>query len=247
MRIFLVLVALLLVSCPESRAGSEEAFAAARRDLVTLIESHVQATRSYIDKESLNPKVMAVMGAVPRHRFVPPDQEKYAYDNRPLAIGYGQTISQPYIVALMTDLLETAPADRVLEIGTGSGYQAAVLARLVAEVYSIEIIEPLAKEAEERIRRLAITNLRTRVGDGYYGWKEHAPYDAIIVTAAASHVPPPLLAQLKVGGRMIIPVGSGFQTQQLLLIIKEKDDRLLTRQILPVVFVPLTGSSSTAP
>lgn len=247
MRIFLVLLALLLVSCPGSRAGSEDAFAAARRGMVKLIETDVQATRSYIDKESLEPKVMAVMGAVPRHRFVPPDQEKYAYDNRPLAIGYGQTISQPYIVALMTDLLEVTPADRVLEIGTGSGYQAAVLARLAAEVYSIEIIEPLAKEAEERIRRLEIANIRTRAGDGYYGWSEHAPYDAIIVTAAASHVPPPLLHQLKVGGRMIIPVGSGFQTQQLLLIIKEKDDRLITRQILPVVFVPLTGSPKAAP
>lgn len=247
MRIFLVLLALLLVACPCSRAGSEEALAAARRDMVKLIESDVQATRSYIDKESLDPKVMAVLGAVPRHRFIPPDQEKYAYDNRPLAIGYGQTISQPYIVALMTDLLEVTPADRVLEIGTGSGYQAAVLARLAAEVYSIEIIEPLAKEAEERIQHLAIANIQTRAGDGYYGWSEHAPYDAIIVTAAASHVPPPLIRQLKVGGRMIIPVGSGFQTQQLLLIIKEKDDRLITRQILPVVFVPLTGSPRTAP
>lgn len=247
MRVFLVLLALLFIPSPGCLAGSEETFAVARREMVTLIETDVRATRSYIDKESLDPKVMAVMGTVPRHRFVPPDQEKYAYENRPLAIGYGQTISQPYIVALMTDLLEVTPADRVLEIGTGSGYQAAVLARLAAEVYSIEIIEPLAKGAEERIRSLEIANIRTRVGDGYYGWSEHAPYDAIIVTAAASHVPPPLLGQLKVGGRMIIPVGSGFQTQQLLLIIKEKDDRLLTRQILPVVFVPLTGSSRTAP
>ena len=142
----------------------------------------------------------------------------------------------------MTDLLEVQPTDRVLEVGTGSGYQAAVLARLVQQVYSIEIIEPLAKEAKERLDRLAIANIETRSGDGYYGWPDHAPFDAIIVTAAASHVPPPLIKQLKVGGRMVIPVGSGFQTQQLLLVTKEDDDTITARQILPVAFVPLTGS-----
>ena len=247
MKIYL-LVFILLLSLPlSSRAGSPDDFAAARQELVHQIDEHVQATRTYIDKETLDPRVMAAMASVPRHLFVPPGLQDAAYENRPLAIGYGQTISQPYIVALMTDLLEVSPADKVLEVGTGSTYQAAILAWLGAEVYSLEIIEPLAKEAEERIRRLAIANIHTKAGDGYYGWDEHAPYDAIIVTAAASHVPPPLIAQLKVGGRMIIPVGSGFHTQQLLLITKENDGRLTTRQILPVVFVPLTGGSGTAP
>jgi protein-L-isoaspartate(D-aspartate) O-methyltransferase len=142
----------------------------------------------------------------------------------------------------MTDLLEVTPTDRVLEVGTGSGYQAAILAQLVQHVYTIEIIEPLAKETEERLQRLNMSNIQTRIGDGYYGWSEHAPFDAIVVTAAASQIPPPLIRQLKEGGRMVIPLGSGFQTQQLLLITKEGEDRITTRQILPVVFVPLTGS-----
>jgi protein-L-isoaspartate(D-aspartate) O-methyltransferase len=187
------------------------------------------------------------MAAVPRHLFVPLASRGLAYENRPLAIGHGQTISQPYIVALMTDLLAVSPGDKVLEVGTGSLYQAAILAWLGAEVYTMEIIEPLAKEADDRLKRLALANIRTRAGDGYYGWPEQAPFDAIIVTAAASHVPPPLIGQLKPGGRMIIPVGSGFHTQQLLLITKENDGRLTTRQVLPVVFVPLTGGSGPSP
>ncbi|MDK9705635.1 MAG: protein-L-isoaspartate(D-aspartate) O-methyltransferase [Desulforhopalus sp.] len=247
MKIYPLIIILLLTLPFPSRAYSPDRYAAARQELVRQIESHVQATRAYIDKEALDPRVMAAMGAVPRHLFVPPGLQESAYDNRPLAIGYGQTISQPYIVALMTDLLGVLPASKVLEVGTGSAYQAAILAWLGAEVYSLEIIEPLAKEAKERVRRLAIASIHTRAGDGYYGWVEHAPYDAIIVTAAASHVPPPLISQLKVGGRMIIPVGSGFHTQQLLLITKENDGSLTTRQILPVVFVPLTGGSSTPP
>jgi protein-L-isoaspartate(D-aspartate) O-methyltransferase len=247
MKIYLLVFILLLALPIPSRADSQDRFAAARQKLVHQIEEHVQATRTYIDKETLDPRVMAAMASVPRHLFVPPDLQDAAYENRPLAIGYGQTISQPYIVALMTDLLEVSPADKVLEVGTGSAYQAAILAWLGAEVYSLEIVEPLAKEAAERVGRLAIAGIHTRAGDGYYGWDEHAPYDAIIVTAAASHVPPPLITQLKVGGRMIIPVGSGFHTQQLLLITKENDGRLTTRQILPVVFVPLTGASGTAP
>ncbi len=242
MRILLLLLVFQVTFCTALRAEFEENLASAREGLVQQIEEHVRATRRYIDKQHLDPKVMEVMRTVPRHEFVPPALRKNAYENRPLAIGHGQTISQPYIVALMTDLLEVTPADRVLEVGTGSGYQAAILAQLVQQVYSIEIIEPLAQEAKERLQRLGMGNIATRAGDGYYGWSEHAPYDAIIVTAAAGHVPPPLIQQLRAGGRMVIPVGSGFQTQQLLLITKESGDRITTRQILPVVFVPLTGT-----
>ena len=164
-----------------------------------------------------------------------------AYDNRPLSIGHGQTISQPYIVAVMTDLLKVGAGDTVLEIGTGSGYQAAVLGELGASVASIEIVEPLAKEAGERLRRLGYAKVATRVGDGYHGWPERGPFDAIIVTAAASHVPPPLVQQLKRGGRMVIPIGAAFQTQQLMLVEKRADGALTTRQLMAVRFVPLTG------
>ena len=239
MRILLLLLVFMGTFCTALRAEFDENLASAREGLVQQIEEHVRATRRYIDKQHLDPKVMEVMRTVPRHEFVPAPLRKNAYENRPLAIGHGQTISQPYIVALMTDLLEVTPAHRVLEVGTGSGYQAAILAQLVQQVYTIEIIEPLAQEAKER---LGMDNIETRAGDGYYGWSEHAPYDAIIVTAAAGHVPPPLIQQLRAGGRMVIPVGSGFQTQQLLLITKESGDRITTRQILPVVFVPLTGT-----
>jgi protein-L-isoaspartate(D-aspartate) O-methyltransferase len=158
-----------------------------------------------------------------------------------LPIGYGQTISQPYIVALMTDLLKVNSGDVVLELGTGSGYQAAILSGLVKRVYTIEIIEPLARQAKSRLARLGYGNVTTRLGDGYYGWPEYAPFDGIIVTAAASHVPPPLIEQLKPGGRMVIPVGDRFFTQQLLLVEKTADGQITTRQVLPVRFVPLTG------
>ena len=178
---------------------------------------------------------------VPRHEFVPADQRPYAYENRPLPIGYGQTISQPYIVAIMTDLLGLEKNDRVLEIGTGSGYQAAVLAELVDSVFTIEIIEGLGRQTSERLERLGYDNVRTRIGDGYYGWPSKAPFDAIIVTAASSHIPPPLIKQLKPGGRMIIPVGSRFMVQQLLLVTKDPTNKVTTRQIMPVSFVPLTG------
>jgi protein-L-isoaspartate(D-aspartate) O-methyltransferase len=184
-------------------------------------------------------RVLDAMRIVPRHAFVPPSQVAHAYENRPLPIGYGQTISQPYIVALMTQLAAPQSTHRVLEVGTGSGYQAAVLAKLAGDVYSIEIIEPLAATARTRLR--AYPNVRTRVGDGYYGWKEAAPFDAIVVTAAAGNVPPPLLAQLKPGGRMVVPVGSSFFTQRLLLVTKDANGRVRTRSVLPVRFVPLTG------
>jgi protein-L-isoaspartate(D-aspartate) O-methyltransferase len=189
----------------------------------------------------LDPRVLDALDKVPRHRFVPDAVRDEAYANRPLPIGYGQTISQPYIVALMTDLLHLKQGDRVLEIGTGSGYQAAVLAELTPDVYSMEIIEPLSRRAAATLKREGYGGVRLRLGDGYNGWPEAAPFDAIIVTAAASHIPPPLIRQLKPGGRMVIPVGTQFLTQQLLLVRKRADDGVTTRQILPVRFVPLTG------
>jgi len=192
-------------------------------------------------KRSFDEKVLSALNEVRRHEFVPRNARDEAYANHPLPIGHGQTISQPYIVALMTDLVNPEEGDVVLEIGTGSGYQAAVLAKLVKKVYSIEIIEPLAKSASERLDRLGYENVETRLGDGYYGWEEHAPFDAIVVTAAASHVPPPLIQQVKPGGRMIIPVGGRFMLQYLLLIEKAIDGEIVTRQITAVRFVPLTG------
>ena len=212
-----------------------------RQQLVNVIEADVRATSLYLDKQALDPRVLQALGKVPRHEFVPQEERRFAYANRPLPIGYGQTISQPYIVAVMTDLLKPTADSKVLEVGTGSGYQAAILAELVNKVYSIEIIEPLAMQAQARLAQLGYTNINTRAGDGYYGWEEAAPFDAIVVTAAASHVPPPLIKQLKVGGRMIIPVGSRFMTQELLLVSKQADGSITTRQILPVRFVPLTG------
>ena len=233
--IFLVLLLLL------ASAALGDEYAEARQQLVEEIEQDVRATSLYLDKQALDPRVMTAISKVPRHQFVPAAQRHHAYANRPLPIGYGQTISQPYIVALMSDLIKPQPGDRVLELGTGSGYQAAMLSELTGQVYSIEVIDVLGKQAAERLGRLGYDNVTVRLGDGYYGWEEHAPFDAIVVTAAASHVPPPLVAQLKPGGRMVIPVGSRFLTQQLLLIEKQPDGQLVTRQILPVKFVPLTG------
>ncbi len=184
--------------------------------------------------------VIDAMRAVPRHRFVPDDLQRSAYNDHALPIGHGQTISQPYIVALMTDLVRPKRDFVVLEIGTGSGYQAAILAKLVKHVYSIEIIEGLANGATNTLKRLGYNNVTTKLGDGYYGWEEHGPYDAIVVTAAATHVPPPLVQQLKPGGRIVIPVGGRFMTQQLLLIEKNKKNELITRQMGAVRFVPLT-------
>ena len=187
---------------------------------------------------------MEAMTRVPRHKFVPDTLIPYAYNNQPLPIGEGQTISQPYIVAIMTDLLGIKSSDVVLEIGTGSGYQAAVMAELAEQVYTIEIIEPLYKSATKRLAGLSYGNITTRLGDGYYGWPEHAPFDAIMVTAAAGQVPPPLIRQLKPEGKMIIPVGGAFMTQFLILIEKRADGSLSTRQILPVPLV-LQPTAST--
>jgi protein-L-isoaspartate(D-aspartate) O-methyltransferase len=213
----------------------------ARKQLVKQIEQDVKDTQSYLGKKELSPRVIQALLSVPREEFVPESQKRFAYQNRPLPIGYGQTISQPYIVAIMTDLLDTKPGDKVLEVGTGSGYQAAVLDEIVNNVYSIEIIEELSDEAAARLKRLGYSKIKIRTGDGYYGWESEAPFDGIVVTAAASYIPPPLIKQLKPGGRMIIPVGSRFMTQQLLLVTKQDDGSITTRQILPVRFVPLTG------
>jgi len=223
-------------------AGAADDYQALRQRLVEQISQDVMDTRGYIGKSTLDQRVMRVMGLVGRHRFVPAQLQSQAYENRPLPIGYGQTISQPYIVALMTDLLEPEAGDVVLEIGTGSGYQAAILSRLVSRVYSIEIIPELAESASERLQRLGFANVEVRNADGYFGWQEHAPFDAIIVTAASSHIPPPLVQQLKPGGIMVIPVGAVFQVQQLTLVQKAPDGELTTRQVLPVSFVPFTGA-----
>lgn len=231
----------VLITIWASSAIAAESFSTLRQQMVHLIEQDVRETSLYLDKTQLDPRVIEVMGQVPRHRFVPLSVRDKAYENRPLSIGYGQTISQPYIVAIMTDLTSPGPEARALEVGTGSGYQAAVLSRLVDKVYTMEIVEPLGEEAIERLQRLGYDNIEVSITDGYYGWETHAPFDIIIVTAAASHIPPPLIKQLKPGGKMIIPVGSRFMTQQLLLIEKETDEQTTVRQILPVRFVPLTG------
>ena len=184
---------------------------------------------------------LAALRKVPRHSFVPTDQVANAYEDRPLPIGYGQTISQPYIVAYMTEIIKPKPGQKVLEIGTGSGYQAAVLAEIVGKVYTIEIVEELGKQATTRLKNLNYKNIDVKTADGYYGWKEHAPFDAIVVTAAAEYIPTPLKEQLKDGGRMIIPVGSPYMTQQLMLIEKT-GDKFRTSSKMPVRFVPFKRS-----
>jgi protein-L-isoaspartate(D-aspartate) O-methyltransferase len=188
-------------------------------------------------------RVLAAMRRVPRHEFVPPDLQPAAYEDRPLPIGEGQTISQPYIVALMTEVLELSPDDRVLEIGTGSGYQAAVLAELTDQVYTIEILASLGERAGETLRRLGYDQVKVKIGDGYLGWEEHAPYDAIIVTCAPEQIPQPLVEQLAEGGRMVIPVGSRH-AQELVLVVKE-EGQIRQREIIPVLFVPMTGEHAS--
>jgi protein-L-isoaspartate(D-aspartate) O-methyltransferase len=202
------------------------------------------AARQRMVREQLSefpPRVVAAMGTVPRDQFLPEEKESYAYVDGPVPIGYGQTISQPYIVALMTAQLMPQPADRVLEIGTGSGYQAAVLAQLVAEVYTIEIIAPLAQHAAATLRRLGCNNVHQRIGDGFNGWPEAAPFDAVIVTCAPESVPPPLVAQLKSGGRMLIPVGP--QGDQELFVLLKQGSQLSQHAVCPVRFVPMTGTT----
>ncbi|MBN2580169.1 MAG: protein-L-isoaspartate(D-aspartate) O-methyltransferase [Pirellulales bacterium] len=221
---------------PVPAAGTSEeepeSFRAARRRMV-----ETQMRRRDID----DPRVLKVMGKVPRQCFVPENEKYAAYDDRPLPIGYGQTISQPYIVALMTQLARPKPEDRALEVGAGCGYQSAVLAELSKEVYAIEIIGPLAAAAKKRLAELGYRNVTLRCGDGYQGWKEHAPFDVILVTAAPEHVPQPLVDQLAVGGRMVIPVGR--YSQDLLLLEKLPDGSIRRQSVAPVVFVPMTGEA----
>lgn len=205
------------------------------------IEMEVHLTRHLIGKNSLNDRVMTAMKKVPRHEFLPPDLRYCAYDNGPAPIGSGQTISQPYIVALMSDLLDTKPSDIILEIGSGSGYQAAVLSQLVQQVYSVEIIEDLATAARKRLIKLGYNNVEIRNDDGYFGWSEHAPYDGIIVTAAAPHIPQPLIDQLRTGARLVIPVGFPYSYQELMVVEKRANGEIETQMVLGVSFVPLTG------
>jgi protein-L-isoaspartate(D-aspartate) O-methyltransferase len=222
-----------------SAQDSSDPYAGQRRALMAELREQADAgpgSRAHIDREALE-----LIARVPRHAYVPESQRRHAYQNRPLPIGHGQTISQPYIVALMTTLVRPGAGQKILEIGTGSGYQAAVLAESGARVYTIEIIEPLATRAAKVLREQGYDTINTRIADGYYGWEAHAPFDAIVVTAAASSVPPPLIAQLRPGGRMVIPVGGSFMTQTLMQVDKDPAGRVKTRQILPVRFVPLTG------
>jgi protein-L-isoaspartate(D-aspartate) O-methyltransferase len=214
-----------------------------RARMIQTIREHARSATDALGRDFIAPEVLAVMERLPRHAFVPDGQRAYAYEDRPLPIGHGQTISQPFIVALMTDLLRARPDDAVLEVGTGSGYQAAVLAQLVRAVHTIEIIEGLAETARERLPPPAYRNVETHVGDGYYGVPSAAPFDGIVVTAAASQIPPPLIRQLRPGGRMVIPVGRGFMLQHLMMVDKDAGGAIRTRQTLPVRFVPLTRSS----
>ncbi|MFQ6069343.1 MAG: protein-L-isoaspartate(D-aspartate) O-methyltransferase [Candidatus Aminicenantales bacterium] len=229
------LLLLIVLFCTAlSLWAQDEPFFAARRK--RMVEEQLKA-RDITDR-----KVLKVMGTIPRHLFVNPQYKKQAYSDYPLPIDEGQTISQPYIVALMTQVLDLKPGDRVLEIGTGSGYQAAVLAHIADEVYSIEIRKNLAQKAEKKLQELNYKNVRVKWGDGYFGWEEYAPFDAIIVTCAANHVPPPLLEQLKDGGRLVIPLGSTLYFQTLTLITK-RGEKLKTKHILGVRFVPMIGEA----
>jgi protein-L-isoaspartate(D-aspartate) O-methyltransferase len=237
--IAVLLAATCLSSNPVVPADAE--LAAANTALWGDVEFQISRLRTELGIDRLSPAVRRVLHEVPRERFVPQDQRRHAYENRPLPIGFGQTISQPLIVAVMTELLAIEPGDRVFELGTGSGYQAAVLGALGAEVYSVEIIPELGERARATLDELGYTAVKSRVGDGYFGWEAAAPFDAIIVTAASEHIPPPLLQQLKPGGRMIIPVGSRFLTQKLVLVTRDQGGSVRTREVLPVTFVPLTG------
>ena len=222
-------------------AEREDEFLEARERLIAEIAAEARETAAYLGKDALDARVIAALRKAPREEFVPESSRSLAYLNRPLSIGHGQTISQPFIVALMTDLLALAPDSRVLEIGTGCGYQTAILAELAAQVFTVEVVAPLAEAARERLQRLGYTNVAFRTGDGWAGWPEHAPYDAIIVTAAARDRPDALIAQLAPGGRMAVPVGRSGLTQRLMLIEKDGAGRVTESGRLPVAFVPLVG------
>jgi protein-L-isoaspartate(D-aspartate) O-methyltransferase len=234
-----LLVAFLFRCAPQRDEASNPADESAQGGIVALQQAHEEMVRDQIAARGVHDaRVLAALRDVPRHFFVPPEMLRYAYADTPLPIGYGQTISQPYVVAFMTEALEPKPDDRVLEIGTGSGYQAAVLARLCRDVYSMEIVEPLAREAAERLERLGYANIHLRTGDGYRGWPEAAPFDGIIVTAAPEKIPQALLEQLRVGGRMIVPVGRGDQT---LVRIRRTPKGFAQESLMLVRFVPMVS------
>ncbi|HEY8036459.1 MAG TPA: protein-L-isoaspartate(D-aspartate) O-methyltransferase [Methylobacter sp.] len=209
------------------------------------IEMEVKLTRHLIGKDALSDRVMAAIKEVPRHKFLPADFRFLAYANGPAPIGLGQTISQPYIVALMTDLLNPKPTDTILEIGTGSGYQTAILSKLVKQVYSLEIIEELSTKARRQLKKMGYTNVTVRTGDGHLGWPEHAPFDGIIVTAAAAYIPEALIDQLGAGARLVIPVGVAYSYQELIVIEKDANGEIESRNILGVSFVPLSSGHET--
>ena len=216
---------------------------ALREDMLAVIAAGAFALRDSIGKSAFDQRVMTAMRKVPRHEFVPIELQPYAYANVPLPIGFEKTISQPFIVALMTDLLDIKADDSVLEIGTGLGYQTAILAQLARKVYSIEIIEELGQKAKQRLRRQGYSNVELKIANGYQGWPEHAPFDKVIVTAAPDLIPPPLIHQLKAGGKMVIPAGLP-NTQQLILAEKLANGRMTTKEILPVRFSQLEGTGS---
>jgi protein-L-isoaspartate(D-aspartate) O-methyltransferase len=222
-----------------------EYFEEQRREMVAAIRAIADHLAAELGKTALDERVLGAMAKVPRHEFVPVEVQRYAYLNRPIPIGFDKTISQPFMVAVMTDLLELKPDDVVLEIGTGLGYQAALLAELAGRVYSVEIIDELAQRAIRRLKQQGYTNIEVRIGNGYAGWPEHAPFDRVIVAAAPDLIPPPLINQIKAGGRMVIPVGL-LGAQQLVLVEKDLNGRVTTKEIMPVAFSELEGSDQPA-
>ena len=233
-------VHLSLGSSAARATDSEDSFTAERAALVRLIERRARENGTFLGKSKLDPRVIAAMARVPRHEFVPESLRDFAYDDRPLPIGHDQTISQPSLVAMMTDLLELPEDCHVLEVGTGSGYQAAILGEICPSVFTIEIVEPLGRNAQALLEKLDYVNVRVRRGDGYAGWPEHAPFDAIVVTAAPPETPPPLIEQLKPGGNLVIPVGPQFSVQDLVVLTKDTDGVVSERVIFGVRFVPFT-------
>jgi len=217
--------------------GLDDEMTSARHAMAAEVERTMAEMGPRTGRGTLSPRVMQALREVPRHLFVPPEHLSKAHLNRPLPIGYGQTISQPFIVALMSDLLDLRPDDKVLEVGTGSGYQTAILARLAHSVFTVELSEPLAERSQTTFQRLGLSNITTRIGDGHLGWPSEAPFGAIVVTAAPPHIPEPLVEQLLPGGRLVVPVGD--DEQQLILVEKRKDHSMVLRDIIPVCFVPL--------